>query len=78
VAESSAPKRPFRSFKKNSSSALQPPNTISNVEYDQESKEDSPNNEEVETEEESEQDFVLPTTEEAQAMPVTTRRKKFS
>ena len=54
VAESSAPKRPFRTFKKNSSYASQPPNTISNVESDQESAEDSPNDEEVRTEEEIE------------------------
>ena len=64
VAESSAPKKPFRSFKRNPSSASQPPNTISNYESNQEAEEDSPNEEEAETEEEIELngmwDFILP------------------
>lgn len=81
VAESSAPKKPFRSFKTNPSSTSQAPNTISNVEPDQEAEEDSPNEEEVETEEEIEVngmwDFILLTEEEAQAMLVTTRSKNY-
>ena len=79
AAESSAPKKPFFSFKRNPSSASQPPNTISNAKSDQEAKEDSPVEEEAEMEEEVELnvmwDFILPTEEEAQAMPVTTRSK---
>jgi len=66
--ESYAPKKPFRSFKRNPSSTYQPPNTISNAESDPETKEDSRTEDESETKEEVELngmwDFILPTKEE--------------
>lgn len=34
VVESTAPKKHFRSFRRNQSSSPQPPNTISNAEFD--------------------------------------------
>jgi len=69
VTEYSAPKKHFLSFKRNPSSASQPPNSISNVESDPDTEEDSLAKEEAKTEEEFELnvmwDFILPTKEEA-------------
>ena len=82
VAETSAPKKSYRPYNKNSSSPSQPPNVISNAESDQDTEGPSPSEHEPECEEEVELnglwDFILPTEEERKAMPVSTRSKSSS
>ena len=79
VVENSAAKKSFRPFKKNPSSASQPPNEISNAESDQDTEDPSPSENELKSEEEVELnglwDFILPIEEENEAMFVSTRSK---
>ena len=79
VAEKSNAKKTFRSFKRNQSSSSQPPNTISNVEFDLEIEDEETEEEETEEEEVVELngmwDFILPNEEQQEDFPVTTRSK---
>ena len=68
VAQTLAPTKSFRPFKKNPSSTSQPPNVILNAESDQDTQDPSPFEQESKSEEEFELnglwDFILPTEEE--------------
>ena len=86
VVKSSYKKKPFRSFKRNQTSNPQPPNTISNAEFDLDEYDEETTLSDDETEDEDLDqvhgmwDFILPISDnkdEQESLPISTRSKGF-